>query len=77
MTMLTATLNGKRIAFTDETQFLVQLGRGAKDSYKNKYTFTGNLSQAVFTYNCINIGNGYKKRLIMVGANKPVLARSI
>ena len=70
----TATLDGKRIAFTDQTEFQVQVGRYS-GSYKPRYSFTGNLAQAVFYYNAINIGNGYKKRLLMVGATKPVLAR--
>ena len=72
----TATLDGKRITYTDQTVFAVQVGRYAKGSYFNRYSFTGNLAQAVGYFNAINIGNGYKKRLIMVGANKPVLARA-
>ncbi|NBT36018.1 MAG: hypothetical protein EBT03_10870 [Betaproteobacteria bacterium] len=70
-----ATLNDKRIAYTSQTTFLVQVGRGPKGSYKTSYKFQGDLSQAVFYFNCINIGNGYKKRLIASGLNKPVLAR--
>jgi len=72
----TATLDGKAIAYADTTQFLVQLGRYAKGSYATRYTITGNLAQAVAYFNGINIGNGYKKRLVMVGGNKPVLARA-
>jgi hypothetical protein len=72
----TATLDGKRIAFTDRTEFLVQVGRYTKGSYATRYAFTGNLARAVSYFNAINIGRGYKKRLIMVGANKPVLARA-
>jgi NRPS condensation-like uncharacterized protein len=71
----TATLNGKPIAFTDRTMFLVEVGRYA-GSYKTRYSFTGNLAQAVLYFNAINIGRGYKKRLTMVGANKPTLARA-
>lgn len=71
----TATLDGKPIAFTNLTQFQVQVGRYSS-SYKPHYTFTGSLAKAVAYYNAINIGRGYKKRLIMVGANKPVLARA-
>lgn len=72
----TATLDGKTIAYADTTQFLVQVGRYAKGKYKTRYAFTGNLAQAVFYYRAINIGYGYKKRLVMVGGNKPVLARA-
>ena len=72
----TATLDGKAIAFSSETTFLVQVGRYAKGAYRTRYSFTGNLAQACHYYRCINIGRGYKKRLVMVGANKPVLARA-
>jgi len=72
--MKTATLDGKRIAYTDDTRFEVQIGRG-KSAYKTKYSFEGNLHQAVMYYRCINIGRGYKKRLVMPAANRPVLAR--
>jgi hypothetical protein len=72
----TAILDGKTIAFSSETTFLVQVGRYAKGAYRTRYSFTGNLAQACHYYRCINIGRGYKKRLVMVGANKPVLARA-
>lgn len=55
---LTATLDGKRIAYTDATRFEVQVGRN-QGAYKLRYAFTGNLAQAVFYFNGINIGNGY------------------
>jgi hypothetical protein len=66
-------LDGKKIAYSDETEFLVQLGKG-KGSYKTKWHFKGSLSQAVSYYNAINIGNGYKKRLLMPSSKKPILA---
>ena len=75
--MKTATLDGKRIAYTDETEFLVQVGRYTKGKYQTKYSFKGNLHQAVMYYRGINIGNGYKKRLVMPDAIRPVLAREI
>ena len=75
--LLTTELNGKRIAYCSETEFLVQVGRG-KGSYKTRYSFKGNLAQAVMHYNGINIGNGYKKRLLMPSCSKrPTLAKSI
>lgn len=72
----TAILDDKRIAYTDQTVFKVQVGRYAKGAYSTRYSFVGNLAQAVGYFNAINIGRGYKKRLVMVGANKPVLARA-
>ena len=62
----TATIDGKHIAYTDDTVFLVEVGRGSKGSYKVRYRFVGDLGQAAFYYACINVGNGYKKRLRMV-----------
>lgn len=76
MEFKTATLDGKRIAFTDQTKFLVQVGRGDKGAYRTHYSFTGNLAQAVMYFNGINIGRGYKKRLVAPSFNKPLLARA-
>ena len=72
--LITKELNGKKIAYTNETLFEVQLGKGSS-SYKTRYSFKGDLGKAVFHYNCLNIGNGYKKRLRAQGMNKPILAR--
>jgi len=72
--MKTATLDGKRIAYTDDTKFEVQIGRG-KGAYATHYSFKGELARAVMYYNAINIGRGYKKRLVMPNAMRPVLAR--
>jgi hypothetical protein len=71
----TTTLDNKLIAYTDRTDFKVQVGRH-QGAYCTQYSFVGNLTQAVMYYKAINIGNGYKKRLVMEGANKPVLARA-
>lgn len=70
-------LNGKKIAYSNETMFYVQIGKGSKGSYKTHYSFEGKLNQAVMTYNMINICNGYKKRLIAPSMNKPILAKQI
>lgn len=67
-------LNGKKIAYHTGTEFLVQVGKD-RGSYKTRHIFIGNLTQAVLYYNAINIGRGYKKRLLMPSANKPLLAR--
>ena len=74
--MRTATLDGKRIAYTDTTEFLVQVGRG-RGAYATRYSFKGEIARAVMYYNAINIGRGYKKRLIMPAAIRPVLAREL
>ena len=49
-------------------EFLIQVGR-YKGAYKTKYK-CANLIQASLWYRAINIGNGYKKRLIMNGKVK-------
>jgi len=54
MRFLTATLDNKRIAYTDETEFLVQVGKG-RGSYSTRYRFTGDLAQAVFYYRGVNM----------------------
>lgn len=73
--LYTDVVDGKRIAYSSETTFRVDVGKGPKGSYKTRYVFKGNLRQAVFYYVGINIGNGYKKRLVMEGGNKPYIAR--
>jgi len=73
MKLFTSELDGKLIGYSEETEFLVQLGKG-KGSYKTKWSFKGRLSQAVLHYNGLNIGNGYKKRLLMPSSKNPVLA---
>jgi hypothetical protein len=74
MEIINATLDGSKIAFTSETVFHVQIGRG-RGSYKTAYSIKGSLGQAVWYYNCVNIGRGYKKRLFVPTFNKPILAR--
>ena len=75
MQIKTATLDGATIAYTNATEFLVEVGR-YQGAYHTRYSFTGNLTQAVLYFNAINIGNGYKKRLRAPSFNKPVLARA-
>jgi len=78
MQLHTATIDGKQIAFCDQTEFFVQVGKG-KGSYKiRSYRYVGydGLRQACATYRAINIGNGFKKRLVMPSATKPVIARA-
>lgn len=70
-------LNGKSIIFHKKNVILIQVGKG-KQTYKTRYSFTANeFSNCVMLYNGINIGNGYKKRLVCNELNKPLLARVI
>ena len=75
MEIKTVELDGARIAYTTETLFKIQVGKG-RSAYKTRYAIVGNIHQAVKLYRCINIGNGYKKRIYVESFNKPVLARA-
>jgi hypothetical protein len=76
--LLTATLDGKHIGYCSQTEFLIQLGKGPKGSYRTKRSIVGNLGQAIMHYNMLNVGNGYKKRLLMPSCSKnPVVAKTI
>ena len=73
----TSELNGKKIAYSSETEFLVQISRG-KGSYKTVARFVGNLAGAVIHYSGLNVHGGYNKRLLMPACErKPVLAREL
>lgn len=74
--ILTAEVDGKKIGYLTDTDFLVQVGKN-KSAYDTRYIFKGDVSKAVFHYKSINIGNGYKKRLLMPSCSKnPVIARA-
>jgi hypothetical protein len=67
-------LDGKMIGYSSETVFLVQVGKGPKGSYNQQWSFKGQLYRAMNYYNSINIGLGFKKRLVMCGH---VLAKAV
>jgi len=75
--ILETEINGKKIVYHSESEFLIQVGKGPKGSYHTKYSFKGTLALAVGWYNAINIGNGYKKRLVCWSLNKPILAKAV
>jgi hypothetical protein len=70
-----ASVDGKPIAYTNQTVFLIEIGKGPKGAYKTRFEITGNLGQACRLYRGINVGNGFKKRLFVPTFNKPMLAR--
>jgi hypothetical protein len=74
--LATAVLDGKNIAYSSETVFLIQVGKGKKGRYVSRYSIKGSLETAILYYKGINIGNGYKKRLYVPSFNKPILARA-
>jgi hypothetical protein len=74
--LITIELDNKKIAFASNTEFYIQIGKGSKGGYKTKMKFLGDdFTRGFMTYQGINIGNGYKKRLISYNMNKPVLCK--
>jgi hypothetical protein len=70
-------IDGNKVAYTNETEFLIQTGR-KKGSYKTTMRLVGKLISAFQFYNDINVEDGQKKRLLMPSCSKkPVLARQI
>jgi hypothetical protein len=50
---------------TTDGKWHVQTGKGARSSYRDRYTFPADKkSQALLYYYSINIGNDFKKRLV-------------
>lgn len=70
------TLDGKRIAYTNQTEFLVQVGKN-RSAYRTRYRFVGDIHKAAAHYRAINVGLGYKKRLYVPSFNKPTLAKMV
>ena len=68
------TIDDRKVAYTSETLFLVQLGKN-RGSYRTKWTFKGDPFEAAKYYRALNVGLGYKKRLLMPNAKRPVLAK--
>jgi hypothetical protein len=69
--------NENPIIFHKDNIIKVQVGKGS-GSYKTTQTFKPeNFGQAVFHYNCINIGNGFKKRLYCENLNNKTLAKAL
>lgn len=72
-------LNGKKVVLAENDKILV--GTGYKSGkYKLRSEFKASeMWRAVFTYNCYNIANGYKKKIWVVreSGKKEVLARVI
>ena len=68
------TIDDRKVAYTSETLFLVQLGKN-RGAYRTKWTFKGDPFEAAKYYRGLNVGLGYKKRLLMPNAKRPVLAK--
>jgi hypothetical protein len=74
----TIEIDGQRICWHLEDcprPWIVEVGKGPRGAYKVRYSFD-NPQQAVFYYRCVNIGNGYKKRLRCLTAGGKPIARA-
>ena len=60
------TINGKSYQVTEKSKYQIQVGR-YKSHYENVYVFIGSPLQALGYYRGLNVGNGYKKRLLVDG----------
>jgi hypothetical protein len=68
-------LDGSKVAFHRDNIIMIQIGKG-KGSYEDTHTYLApDFPRAVMHYRCLNIGNGYKKRMVCWDLNKPILAR--
>jgi hypothetical protein len=59
--------NGRPVSYDRDTVFTIQTCHGAKGTFRTVYKFVGELSRAAKWYGAVNIGRGYKKRLVMQG----------
>jgi len=70
------TIDGKRMAYTNQTEFLVQVGKN-RSAYRTRYRFVGDIHQAAKYYLAINVGLGYKKRLYAPSMKVPTIAKQV
>lgn len=69
-------LDGRRLAFASNSEFHVQIGKGSKGSYRTLLKFQGDeFTRGFMYYRGINVGNGYKKRLVSWNMNKPIICK--
>ena len=74
--MQTINIDGKEWIYGADDFWLVEVGKGPKGGYQSRYCMETPHS-GMWYYNCINIGNGHKKRLSLVtGGKKVTVARS-
>jgi hypothetical protein len=71
--MKTFELDGKKYPYDDNTKFRTEVGRGDGPYNDIRYTCP-TPQQAWMWYSGVNIGNGYKKRFVMIrGAKRTIL----
>ena len=70
------TIDGKRMAYTSMTEFLVQVGKN-RSAYRTRYRFVGDIHEAARYYRAVNVGHGYKKRLYAPSMKVPTIAKMV
>lgn len=68
--LMTAEVNGKKIGFSSETEFVIQVSksRSSKSAYETCGVFKGSeFGRMAIQFQGINIGNGFRKRILMAG----------
>jgi hypothetical protein len=70
-------IDGKKYTVESGDLWCVEVGRHARGAYKPRYTVE-TPQKGTFYYRCINIGLGYKKRLVLERANgqRIIIAKS-
>ena len=70
-------IDGKTYTCEQGDLWCVEVGRYARGAYKPRYTVE-TPQQGTFYYRAINIGRGYKKRLVLERANgqRTIIAKS-
>jgi hypothetical protein len=68
---LTLKYGKKELKLSKQSEFIVQVGFLSKGRYHDKYSFNvDNWYRAIFYFSNINIGNGFKKRLVVKEGDK-------
>lgn len=69
--MKTVNIDGKDFVYNAGDVWKVEVGKGEKGGYHSRYTLDTPHS-AMFYFNGINIGRGFKKRLSLIQNGKKV-----
>ncbi len=63
--MKTVNIDGKDYTYSEGDVWKVAVGKGSKGAYHSRYTLN-TPHQAMWYFNCINVGRGFKKRFSLV-----------
>ena len=69
--MKTINIDGKEYSYSEGDTWSVEVGRWGKGSYRGRYNLD-TPQKAMWYFNAINIGRGYKKRLSLIQGEKRI-----